>query len=97
MFTTGARGSGFNPKSIKDNKMENDAEIKPGKPFYKTWNFWKQVVPVFVGAIAGYLYYHFVGCSSNQCAITSSPVMSTVWGGFMGYFLMNSPCARGRC
>lgn len=77
--------------------MENQAELKSGKPFYKTWNFWKQVVPVFVGAIAGYLYYHYVGCSTGQCAITGNPYMSTVWGGLLGYFLFNSPCIRGKC
>lgn len=77
--------------------MENQPEIKSGKPLFKTWNFWKQVVSVFVGAIAGYLYYRYVGCSSGQCAITGNPVMSTVWGGLMGLFLVNSPCARGRC
>lgn len=77
--------------------MENQSEIKSGKPFFKTWNFWRQIVSVFVGATAGYLYYHFVGCSSGQCAITGNPVMSTVWGGLMGLFLVNSPCARGRC
>lgn len=77
--------------------MEYQAENKTGKPFYKTWSFWKQVLPVVVGAIVGYLYYHFIGCNSGQCAITGNPYMSAIWGGFIGYFLMNSPCVRGKC
>jgi hypothetical protein len=77
--------------------MENQVELKSGKPFYKTWSFWRPTLSVLVGAFAGYLYYHFVGCSSGQCAITSNPYMSIIWGGFLGYFLVNSPCIRGKC
>jgi hypothetical protein len=77
--------------------MEYQAENKTDRSFYKTWKFWKQVLPAVVGAVAGYLYYRYIGCSSGQCAISSNPYMSTIWGGFLGYFLMNSPCLRGRC
>jgi uncharacterized membrane protein YpjA len=38
----------------------------------------------FVGAIAGYIYYAQVGCLTGTCAITSSPVNSTVYFSFMG-------------
>ena len=63
----------------------------------KTWRFWKTIVAVFIGALAGFLYYHFVGCTSGECAITSNPYMSAFYGGLLGLFLVNSPCARGRC
>jgi hypothetical protein len=63
----------------------------------KTWRFWKNIVAVFIGALAGFLYYHFVGCTSGECAITSNPYMSAFYGGLLGLFLVNSPCARGRC
>ena len=42
-----------------------------------------------LGSIAGYLYYHFVGCASGTCAITSNPVISTLYGAFMGGLLFN--------
>jgi LytS/YehU family sensor histidine kinase len=42
------------------------------------------IVGVFIGAIAGYLYYHFIGCSSGSCAITSKPLNSTIYGALMG-------------
>lgn len=77
--------------------MENQVEIKPGRPFFKSWKFWKPVLSVAVGALAGFLYYRYVGCSSGQCAITSNPYMSTIWGGLLGYFLVNSPCINGKC
>lgn len=42
-----------------------------------------------VGALAGYAYYYYVGCNSGTCAITSSPVNSTLYGVFMGGLLFN--------
>ena len=42
------------------------------------------LIGVALGAIVGYAYYYFIGCASGQCAITSSPVNSTVYGMIMG-------------
>lgn len=42
------------------------------------------IIGTLVGAIGGYLYYHFVGCASGTCAITSKPLNSTLYGAFMG-------------
>ncbi len=39
---------------------------------------------VLLGGIAGYLYYHFIGCVTGTCAITSKPVNSTVYFAVMG-------------
>ena len=44
---------------------------------------------VLTGAIAGYLYYHFVGCASGTCLITSKPVNSTLYGALMGALFFN--------
>lgn len=37
-----------------------------------------------IGAAGGYLYYIYVGCNSGSCPITSSPVMSVIWGAVLG-------------
>jgi hypothetical protein len=42
-----------------------------------------------IGAAGGYAYYHFVGCNSGSCAITSSPINSTIYGVLMGGLLLN--------
>jgi len=47
------------------------------------------VIGVILGAIGGYLYYHFVGCNSGTCAITSKPLNSTLYGALMGGLLLN--------
>lgn len=44
---------------------------------------------VIVGAIAGYLYYHYIGCGSGTCSITSKPLNSTLYGSLMGGLLFN--------
>ncbi len=46
-------------------------------------------VGVVVGAIAGYAYYHYVGCASGTCMITSKPINSTLYGALMGGLLFN--------
>ena len=42
-----------------------------------------------IGALGGYLYYHFIGCTSGSCPITSQPVNSTLYGALMGALLFN--------
>ncbi len=41
----------------------------------------------FIGAIAGYLYWQQIGCSTGTCLITSKPVNSTIYGALMGALL----------
>jgi hypothetical protein len=47
------------------------------------------ILGAILGAIGGYSYYYFVGCASGSCAITSSPINSTLYGIFMGGLLFN--------
>ena len=47
------------------------------------------IIGTFAGAIGGYLYYHFVGCASGTCAITSNPLNSTIYGSLIGGLLLN--------
>lgn len=47
------------------------------------------LIGIVLGAIAGYMYYYFIGCSSGTCAITSKPVNSTAYGAMMGGLLFN--------
>jgi len=46
-------------------------------------------IGVIAGAIGGYLYWHYVGCLSGTCAITSKPLNSTLYGGLMGGLILN--------
>lgn len=50
----------------------------------------KLAIFVLVGAVAGYLYYRLVGCRSGACPITSSPIISTLYGAMIGLLLGRS-------
>ena len=46
------------------------------------------IIGAIVGAVAGYLYWQQIGCSSGTCAITSKPLNSTLYGAVMGALLL---------
>ena len=48
------------------------------------------IIGVIVGAVLGYAYYHYVGCASGTCAITSKPLNSKLYGAVLGGLLFNS-------
>ena len=48
------------------------------------------IIGIIAGAVGVYLYYHFVGCVSGTCVITSKPVNSTIYGALMGGLLLNT-------
>ncbi|MDD3878276.1 MAG: hypothetical protein PHT69_16780 [Bacteroidales bacterium] len=41
---------------------------------------------ITLGIIGGYLYYHFYACESG-CPLNSTPYMSIIWGGLLGYLI----------
>lgn len=47
------------------------------------------IIGAITGAMGGFLYYYFVGCSNGTCAITSNPLNSTIYGAIMGALLFN--------
>ena len=54
--------------------------------FKVSWNTIKLFFPVVLGALGGFLYYNFIGCNGS-CAITGSPVNSTLYGSLIGLVL----------
>ena len=46
-----------------------------------------QMTGIAAGALLGYAYYYFIGCSSGTCAITSNPWLSILWGMAFGYLV----------
>lgn len=47
------------------------------------------ITGLIVGGILGYAYYHFIGCNTGSCAITSKPLNSSVYGMVMGYLMFS--------
>lgn len=50
---------------------------------------WLKIAGLVVGAIGGYLYYHFVGCNSGSCPITSNPWRMTAYGSVLGLLVFD--------
>ncbi|MBZ4190772.1 MULTISPECIES: DUF6132 family protein [Bacteroidota] len=48
------------------------------------------LIGIAIGAIAGYLYWCFIGCSTGSCAITSNPINSTLYGAAMAGLLLST-------
>jgi len=47
-------------------------------------------IGIVLGGILGYAYYHFIGCNTGTCAITSKPINSSVYGMVMGYLILST-------
>jgi hypothetical protein len=54
---------------------------------YMTHSIFKLALGVLIGASLGYAYYKFVGCSTGSCPLTSNPLITTLYGAFMGLVL----------
>ena len=48
-----------------------------------------RIIGILVGGTGGFAYYHFTGCASGTCPITSNPYMTTIWGAVMGYLVFD--------
>ncbi|WP_221407985.1 DUF6132 family protein [Proteiniphilum sp. X52] len=57
------------------------------KGFFK--KHWLRIAGIFVGAMVGYIYYHYVGCLSGTCPITSNPYRMMIYGALVGYLLFD--------
>lgn len=58
------------------------------KEFLRRYGF--TLLGIVIGLAGGYLYWQYVGCSTGTCPITSSPVMSSIWGAVIGGLLFSS-------
>jgi len=57
----------------------------------------KTLIYIVIGAVVGLLYFYFT--EGKQFAeLTSGEIFkSMLVGGFLGFFITNSPCSRGKC
>ncbi len=46
--------------------------------------YWTHLLGALIGAIGGFLYWKFIGCTTGTCPITSSPINSTLYGVLLG-------------
>jgi len=46
-----------------------------------------QIIFLLIGAVGGFIYWRFVGCTSGTCAIKSVWYWTTLWGAAVGYLV----------
>lgn len=57
----------------------------------------RSLVFIIIGGIAGFLYFYFTQGQKMDVIPTNEILKSVGVGAFFGFFITNSPCARGRC
>jgi len=48
------------------------------------------LIGALLGALAGFLYYKYVGCVTGTCAISSNPFRSSIYFAFFGAVLLGA-------
>jgi len=59
--------------------------------------FKSTLTAIVVGAVIGFLFFYFSEGKAMESMPAWDVVKSLLVGGFFGFFITNSPCARGRC
>jgi uncharacterized membrane protein YraQ (UPF0718 family) len=76
-------------------------DIKPqGNWFTRTISsprFKNTTTAVVIGALLGFLIFYLTEGRLMESMPGKDIVKSLLIGGFFGFFVTNSPCARGRC
>ena len=57
----------------------------------------KTIIYTGIGLVAGFVYYMLTKGSNQQDFVVGDMVKSMLFGGFLGFFITNSPCARNKC
>ena len=80
----------FKPLEIKPER--NWAKRTLNSPRFKT-----TVLAILVGAGIGFGFFFFTEGRLMESIPANDIIKSLLIGGFFGFFITNSPCARGRC
>ena len=57
----------------------------------------RTLTAIIIGAIAGFGYFYLTEGRNYEIIELSDILKSAGIGAFFGFFITNSPCARGRC
>lgn len=57
----------------------------------------KTLIMFILGCIGGFAYFYFTVGNQMDSMTFKDGFNSMIMGGFLGIFITNSPCAKGRC
>lgn len=76
-------------------------ELNPESNWFKrtirSQHFRKSIIFIAVGAIAGFIYFYLTEGKHLNVITAGDVLKSMLIGGFIGFFITNSPCARNKC
>ncbi len=73
------------------------ADEKGSKGFIKSKQTRRTVIAILIGAVAALAFYYITEAQSMAAFSIGEALKNMALGGFLGFFVTNSPCARGRC
>ncbi len=78
-------------------KLEIEPEDSWVKQKFGTPHAKKTIIYIALGAVAGLVYFYFTEGKQIENITSGEIFKSMLVGGFFGFFITNSPCARGKC
>ncbi|MEE4197337.1 MAG: hypothetical protein V2I54_06805 [Bacteroidales bacterium] len=82
---------------MKFKKLELQDETNWLKRLIKSPQTKKTILFTILGAGAGFLYFYISKGRAMNIMEPGEIIQSLLVGGFFGFFITNSPCARNRC
>ena len=73
------------------------AEEKGIKGFLKSKQTRRTLIAILIGAVAALAFYYLTDAQGMNAFSVKEALKNMALGGFFGFFVTNSPCARGRC
>jgi hypothetical protein len=84
-------------EKIEVKKLELEPEEKGFKGWIKSKQVKKTIIAMLIGAMAGFVYFYLTEGREMEVVPTGDIVQNIVFGAFLGFFVTNSPCSRGKC
>ncbi len=77
--------------------LELKQEDSKFKRTIQSAHFKRSAKAMLIGAAASFLFFYFTEGRLMEIIPAKEILKSLAIGGFFGFFITNSPCARGRC
>ena len=78
-------------------KLELEDEKGSSTGVLKSPQLRKTLIAVLIGAVIGFIYFYLSEGRNYEVIELVDILKSAGIGAFFGFFVTNSPCARGRC
>lgn len=87
----------MNTKTKIEVKKLEIAEENGIKVFFKSKQTRRTIIAILIGAVAALAFYYITEAQSIDAFLMKEALKNMALGGFFGFFVTNSPCARVRC